>query len=213
METQDYQSTSGSHLDSIGPTSAVPLSSHQPALNNSSGIKPHETSNQDSNKEQEIRLKYAEELHQYVREFIRQADQKATFYFAGSTALLAYLHKLGITNRWIANPKAWSLIDMFAFWATAGLILSTVACLATVMPRLKGSKRGIIFFAAICEYENSRDYISEVMNQTPNSLCEAKLKHAYDLSEICKNKYDVLKWGQWIGGTAVIASLLLITLQ
>jgi len=213
MQTQDHQSTSGLPLDSIGPASAAPLTPHPPTINSSSGIEQHEAPNPDSKKEQELRLKFAEETHQYVREYIRIADQKATFYFAGSTALLAYLHKLGVTNSWITNPKAWGLVDMFAFWATVGLILSTIACLATVMPRLNGSRRGIIFFAAIREYESSRDYASEVMNQSSTELCEAKLRHAYDLSGICKNKYDVLKWGQWLGGSAVIVSLLLIILQ
>lgn len=210
---KDHQSTSGSTLDSGAQQSAAPLSPQPTATNDTSGIKPQEVRNQYLKKDQEIRLKFAEETHHYVREYIRLADQKATFFFAGSTALLAYLHNLGLTNRWIINPTTWILIDMLAFVATVGLVLCAVACLATVMPRLDGSKRGLIFFAAIREYESSRDYVSEVMKQSSLDLCEAKLKHTYDLSDVCKKKYDMLKWGQWFGATAIIASLLLFVLR
>src|ERR1035441_7419098 len=37
--------------------------------------------------------KFAEEVHNYLREYIRNADQKAAFFFAGATALLAFLHR------------------------------------------------------------------------------------------------------------------------
>jgi len=140
-------------------------------------------------------LKFAEETHQYVREQIRFVDQKATFFFTGATALLAYLNTQGLANQWLANPKTWGLIEILAFVATVGLVISTFASLATVIPRLSGSRRGVIFFSAIREYENSQEYCSEVLRQSPSELCEAKLKHIYDLAGICREKYEALKWG------------------
>jgi len=48
-----------------------------------SGITPQEASTEDQKKEQELRLKFSEETHQYVREYIRLADQKASFFLCG----------------------------------------------------------------------------------------------------------------------------------
>lgn len=209
---KETQSTSGTTLTSGSELPPQPLSSSPLVKNEESGIKPQLNAESDTKKEQEIRLKFAEETHQYVREYIRLADQKATFFFAGSTALLAYLYKVGLTNVWFIIPSYWKLLNVLAFLATTSLVLCAVACLATVMPRLRGTKRGIIFFAAISEYENSSEYASEVMKKNLPELCEAKLKHTHDLSAICKQKYGSLRWGQWIGAIAVVSTLLLMVL-
>jgi hypothetical protein len=212
MKSQDHQSAFGTSLKTT-PISAAPLTSCPIPGSDTSGITSQESFVQDLKKDQELRLKFSEETHQYVREYIRLADQKAMFFFAGATALLAYLHKLGMTNKWIANPKIWGLLDVLAFLSTVSLILSTVACLATVIPRLNGSRRGLIFFAAIREYESGPDYATEVMKQSPSELCDAKLRHIYDLSAVCKEKYNMLRWGQWLGACGVIATLLLLVTQ
>jgi hypothetical protein len=213
MQTQDHQTESGSSQPISSAQSVSPLSPTPLVTSNASGIRVQELPVQEPNKEQEHRLKFSEETHQYVREQIRLADQKATFFFAGATALLAYLHKAGMVNEWVVDPRSWGLIDMFTFLATMGLILSAVACLATVIPRLNGSKRGLIFFAAIREYENAQEYVAEVMRHSSEALCAAKLRHIYELTDVCKKKYDVLKWGQWFGALGVIATLLLLLLQ
>ena len=212
MQSQDRQSASDPNL-STSPISAEPLTSRPAAGRDSSGIASQESSVQDLRKVQELRLKFSEETHQYVREYIRLADQKATFFFAGATALLAYLNKLCMANKWVVNPGTWGLVNMLAFLATIGLILSAIACLATVIPRLSGSRRGLVFFAAIREYESALSYASEVMKQSPSDLCEAKLRHTYELSSVCKEKYAMLRWGQWSGAVGVVSTLLLLVAQ
>jgi hypothetical protein len=103
-------------------------------------------------------------------------------------------------------------VDILSFLATVCLVLSVLACIATVIPRLKGSRQGLIFFAAIHEYDSSHDYVSEVMGQSLSDLCEAKLKHIYELATVCEKKYDMLKKGQWLGLIGLVASLLLLIL-
>jgi hypothetical protein len=206
------QSNTGSELLSGGQSPAQPLSARPMSVGEASGIMLQGKTDHVPKKDQEGRLKFAEETHQYIREYIRLADQKATFFFAGATALLAYLHKLGLASKWIVGPATWSLSHVLSFLAIIGLLLSAITCLVTVMPRLKGSKRGLIFFAAISEYDSSNDYVSDFMKQGLPDLCEAKLKHAYELSVICKRKYDMLKWGHWLGAIGLIASLLLLVL-
>jgi hypothetical protein len=210
---ENHQSDSVPILVPGVQSSPAPLSPQPLCNGEATGIMLKEAQGQDPKKDQEVRLKFAEETHLYVREQIRLADQKATFSFASSTALLAYLHKGGLANRWVVFPNAWSLPHMLSFLATVGLLLCAVACLATVMPRLKGAKRGLVFFAAISAHDGSHDYTSEVMRQSLSGLCEAKLKNVYELSAVCKRKYDMLKWGQWLGAIGLIASLLLLILQ
>jgi len=209
---KNHQSVSDSSLNSKVELPAEPLSPRPIKTSDNSGILPQEMPDTALQKDQESKLKFAEETHQYVREYIRIADQKATFFFAGSTALLAYLHNRGLANRWITQSTTWEFVDILSFLATVCLVLSALACIATVVPRLKGSRKGVIFFAAICKYGNSQTYVSEVVRQNLAELCEAKLKHTYDLSEVCKTKYDMLRWGQWLGSAGVISTLLLLVL-
>lgn len=211
MNPQDNQSDSESTLEPLSASET--LISRPVAANHALGIKSLEAFNQEQKKDQEIRLKFAEETHQYVREYIRLADQKATFFFAGATALLAYLNGLGMTNSWVIDPRTWRLIDALAFLATTGFIFSAIAFVSTILPRTNGSRRGLIFFAAIHEHENANEYASEIMKQNLQDLYEAKLMHTYDLSGICKKKYGLLKWGQWIGAGAVLSLMLLLILK
>lgn len=210
MQTQDNQTASEIEQPLARPLIVEPLSPPPISTGNSAGIRIQESETLDSHKENESRLKFSEETHGYVREYIRLADQKATFFFAGATALLAYLHKAGMTNKWLISPNTWGIIEVLTFFATVGLILSALACLATVTPRFNGSKRGLIFFAAIREYDSAQEYVADVMRQSPEGLCTAKLRHIYELSDVCKKKYDTLKWGQWLGAIGVIATLLLL---
>ena len=55
--------------------------------------------------------RFAEELHNYLREYIRNADQKATFFFAGATALLAFLHSQKGTSRWLKDVQTWTVVQ------------------------------------------------------------------------------------------------------
>jgi hypothetical protein len=65
--------------------------------------------------------KFSEEVHNYVREYIRNADQKAGFFFAGLTALLAFLYGHGGTDHWRKPLQAWNIFDVFSFVAMTAL--------------------------------------------------------------------------------------------
>lgn len=160
----------------------------------------------------EFQWKFAEETHQYVREYIRQADQKAAFFFAGATALIAFLYKANLVQTWVKLPTQWVFVDMLSFIATVGLAVSALACLATVFPRLKGSKRGHVFFGAVAEFESRKDYATDVLQRDIGELIEAKLCHVHDLSIVCGRKYSVLKIGQWSGAIGVAAMVVLLLL-
>lgn len=160
----------------------------------------------------EFQWKFAEETHQYVREYIRQADQKAAFFFAGATALIAFLYKANLVQTWVKLPTQWVFVNMLSFIATVGLSVSALACLATVFPRLKGSKRGHVFFGAVAEFESRKDYATDVLQRDIGELIEAKLCHVHDLSIVCGRKYSILKIGQWSGAIGVAAVVILLLL-
>lgn len=157
--------------------------------------------------------KFSEELHNYLREYIRNADQKAAFFFAGATAMLAFLHSHQGTAHWLKDIRTWSLIDGLSFVAMLALALSACALLSVVFPRLKGSKRGLIFFSAIAEHDSGREYASEVLRRSTDELVNAKLQHAYDLSKVCTAKYRMLHVGFWIGSVGLVSALLFLLLS
>lgn len=157
-------------------------------------------------------IKFADEAHNYVREYIRNADQKATFFFAALTAILAFLNTQHVPSRWLKNVAQWSFVDALGFISMLGLAVGAGVLLAVVFPRLKGSKRGILFFNAITEYESSTEYAEDVLARGTEVLVRAKLQHCYDLSKVCSDKYRMLRIGFWVGSIGTATALLFLLL-
>lgn len=155
-------------------------------------------------------VRFSDEAHSYLREYIRNADQKATFFFAILTAILAYLNAQNAPSRWLKNPQLWSLIDFLAFLSMFGLAVGAGVLLSVVFPRLKGSRRGLFFFSAIAEYDTSREYASDILACSEHDLVRTKLNHCYDLAKICTAKYRALCAGFWIGCIGVMAALIFL---
>lgn len=211
MSTDKHQSAGGVEFQP-GQVLGRALAHSANSTSTGDGIMPALPSEAPHAKYQEIKLKFAEETHQYVREYIRQADQKATFLFAGSSTLLAYLNSISVAQRWLSNPKTWGLLDVLSFFATVGLMVGAAYCAFVITPRLGGSKRGLVFFSAIQEYETPAEYAIEINSKKPIELCEAKLKHIHELSKICHAKYKSLAFAfrSSIFGTFCVFLVLII---
>lgn len=156
--------------------------------------------------------KFSDDVHNYVRESIRNADQKAAFFFAAMTAILAFLNTQKVSARWLKDIREWSFVDGLGFTSMLGLAVGAAILLAVIFPRLRGSRRGLIFFNAIAEYENSTEYADAVLGQSSPDVTRTKLQHCFDLSKICRSKYRMLRIGFWagsIGAAAALAFLLL----
>lgn len=211
MITESNQTSSADAEQHIPPlVNPAPLFGSTTVVTPPNGIQAKLNDGMDSSKTLEIKLKYAEEIHQYIREYIRIADQKAAFYFAASVSLLAYLNQQGYLTNWLSSPKNWNIIDVLGFISSLAILTSIVACLLVVIPRLNGSRRGIIFFNAIVEYQSQQEYLSDVLSITPSKLCEEKLKHVYELAKICHRKYNALRWGIWSGAIGFCAASLIL---
>jgi hypothetical protein len=156
--------------------------------------------------------KFSEEVHNYVREHIRNADQKATFFFAALTAILAFLNTQNVPRRWLKDVRQWSFLDGLGFVSMLGLAVGAGVLLSVIFPRLKGSRRGILFFNAIAEYDSASEYADDVLTRPANSLVRTKLQHCYDLSMVCSAKYRMLRIGFWVGSIGAATALLFLLL-
>ena len=155
----------------------------------------------------EARERFAETTHQYVREYIRLADQKATFLFTGATALLAFLYKNDVSARWLRPVMQWNILDTIAFVAMIALAIGVLLALCVVVPRAPGSRRGFLFWEAIAEYDSGRQYADELHLLTPASLSQIKAEHCFDLARVCRAKYKMLRAAIWTSAVGLAASL------
>lgn len=155
----------------------------------------------------QARLQFAEATHQYIRSYISLADQKATFFFTGATALLAFLYRIDVSGRWLKPVMLWNIIDTFAFIAMVTLALGALAALLVIVPQTTGSRRGFIFWDAIAEYGTGRQFAHELSALSPASLFQVKAEHCYDLAAACRRKHRYLRWAVWICGVGLAASL------
>ena len=161
----------------------------------------------------EFHWKFAEETHQYIRDYIRQADQKAAFFFAGATALIAFLYKSRLVHLWLKPPQQWLLADVLSFLSTVALALAALASAWAILPRLRGSKRGIVFFGAISECQSSQEYLSDVRKRSAEDLIDEKLSHVHEIARVCNSKFNVLKIGLWSAAIGVASTVLLLVVK
>lgn len=157
--------------------------------------------------EAEARERFAEGAHQYVREYIRLADQKASFLFTAATALLAFLYKNEVSARWLKPIMQWNILDTIAFVAMTALALGVLLALLVVIPRTPGSRRGFLFWEAIAEYDSGRQYSDELRLLSAATLSQVKAEHCFDLARVCRTKYRILRGAIWTGAVGLAASL------
>ena len=160
-----------------------------------------------SSADADARERFAESVHQYVREYIRFADQKATFLFTGATALLAFLYKNEVSVRWLKPVMQWNILDTVAFIAMMALALGVFLALLVVIPRTPGSRRGFLFWEAIAEYDSGRQYSDELRLLSSATLFQVKAEHCFDLARVCRSKYRVLRAAMWAGAVGLAASV------
>lgn len=163
-------------------------------------------------KEWALYLEFGEQTHSYVSDFIKQADQKAAFFFAGWVAMLAYLNSNGLSTIWATWPCEWSFIE---FWlrSVISLIVGCWFCLHAIMPRLKGNAKGHVFFNGIASHANATKYAEEIYEMTPSDICKEKFKHTFEISKICKTKFERVVIGFWFGFVGLVLALLLVAFK
>lgn len=155
-------------------------------------------------------LWFARHVHNYVTEHIKLADQKAAFTFALATALACYLFKNDMHKMWMKLPLTWSILDAMCFSGMVGLFAGLVSACAVILPRLRKSHEGIVFFRSIADCGSCSGYASRVLQRTDAELAESLLMHAFDLSAVCCGKYRALTYALWL--TCIGSILSIVTL-
>ena len=151
--------------------------------------------------------KFAAFAHHYVRDYTNLADQKATFFFTGATALLAFMYNKNVSARWLKPLMQWNILDTIAFVAMAALAVGAFLALLVIIPRTPGSRRGFLFWEAIAEYETSRQYSDDISLLSGPSLMQVKAEHCYDLAVVCQRKYRMLRCALWTGAVGLAGAL------
>ncbi|WP_459880667.1 Pycsar system effector family protein [Desulfothermus naphthae] len=98
--------------------------------------------------------------------------------------------------------------EVLVFVSVIGLAMSCMLAVAVVFPKLKGSRRGYIFWESISEFESASSFSNSVQQLDNQSLTNELLNHVYELAVVCKEKYRILNWSLRIGAVAAVSTIL-----
>ncbi len=152
--------------------------------------------------------KYTKHIHSYIREYISTADKKASFVFTIGAALLVYLYEKGIVVSWLKSPNTWNLGETLVFLAISALSISCLLAISVVFPRLQGSKRGLVFWECIADFESPSRFTETVEKLNTTELTREIILHCHELARICREKYRLLNWSLRIGSFGAISTIL-----
>jgi hypothetical protein len=184
-------------------------------------------------KEREERHNLPEFTHEYLREHIKFADEKAAVVFAAVAALLAYLKADGafdVLHRW---PEKWGWHDWAGVVASVLLALASIFALWVVKPRggggvlgaLRDTGRGVlralglgrradatepsgvIYWEEIRGHADADAYAARVEALTQRAARREVLGHNYVLAGINRGKYAALAWAIRTAGAGFVATI------
>ena len=156
---------------------------------------------------------FAFHQHKYVTEYIKLADQKSALLFAAVTGFLCYLFKTGLHAMWLKQINLWNALDGLCFLSMLSLFIGLCSACAVLIPSLKKSHRGLVFWGAVAEFEMSSTYASEVLSTPNQGLTRAILQHTYDLSMVCTKKYKKLAFAIWGTALGTVLSMFVILVK
>jgi hypothetical protein len=151
--------------------------------------------------------KFTTDLHQHIWANLIFAEQKAGFLFVTASGLLVYLHRIGAVTQWLKPTSTWIFADFTAFLACACLAFCCAFVLMTVVPRLGGNPKGIVYWKAIAKAKSGDEFTAKVQLKTPTELNSALLCHCFELAKICEGKFQWLNLAVWAGATGAELAL------
>jgi len=155
---------------------------------------------------------FSERVHDYIRDYIRLADEKAAFVFGAAVAAGAVVYRLGPSLNWVGDLSSWTGSGLGEVLGLVFLALAAGSAIVVVIPRLRGSRAGLIFWQAIAERENASEYAAEVKLRSAEELEEELIRHCYDLAVICKRKYRWLSVSFWSAIVGLLISISYVVL-
>lgn len=156
--------------------------------------------------------RFVDDVHDYIREHIRNADRKAVFFFGSTTAVLAFLHSVGASDRWLKSPYTWNLLDAITFVGMLGIAAGALSAAFIVVPRLPGSTRGLLYFNAIAEHSSPAEYAGKILGTSQQVLINEKAKHCYVLAGVCRAKFRWLSRSLWLSFVGLVCTFAFLLL-
>jgi len=144
---------------------------------------------------------FCEFTHEYLRQYIELADQKAAFLFAITSAVSGYIITSKVSP--FVNSIDWQLPLNWSLMAGKASVLlfliSALSCILAVLPRLKRNERpGLIFWEEIIAVDSADKYVKMVGNHNDQSMSYEIAAHSHTLAGICNRKYLCLKVGMYV---------------
>lgn len=120
--------------------------------------------------------------------WIRAADLKIYPIFAIDAAMLGVLAALAPSGDW------WTITVAIAPVLAVSLLLASIVCLAIAsFPRLKNSKRSVVYFGSAIGHDES-EYIRRFSEGPTPELIQDLGSQAYRSAAIAYSKYLAIRW-------------------
>ncbi len=145
----------------------------------------------------------------YLRHYVALADTKAVVLFGLVTTFVTFLFSKSGFQLLVFEPSChWRSV---LAWASAVLLI-VGAGLGTwvIAPRLKHTGEGLVFFGAVRAHAHGEAYAQAVRAARGERLNDARLRHCYDVSNICWNKYQNLRLAIWVSALGLVLALPLL---
>lgn len=131
----------------------------------------------------------------YLSRYIALADAKAGICFSLNAALLGFL----VSRDWLPPLIEEAGTGRWVAWiAIATVLLAAAMAFWVVVPRLRASSEGLIFWQSVRKFPTEADFKRKVANTTITELADARLSHTYALSRVAKSKYFWLVIAAWL---------------
>lgn len=145
----------------------------------------------------------------YVRHYIGLADTKAALLLGLMSTFIAHLFSKPEFNSLIFKPTCtWP--SWLAWTSTISIIAGAGFASWVIAPRLKSTGEGLVFFGAVRAHKKSGAYVNAVRLAGPDQLAEARLRHCFDVSDVCWRKYFHLRLAIWLSVAGLVISLPLL---
>ena len=154
-------------------------------------------------------------VHAQLADQIKFADQKAGFIAVLSTGVMGGLHSVRVHESFTQHSIGeWGWSGWAGVLAFALLVLSLLACFASIAPRRRSNqKTGYIFWGGIAAHETEQAFYQQLAAATTDEIVAHLANQTYGLAQICKEKYTWLSYaifaavaGSELGGFLLLFS-------
>lgn len=127
----------------------------------------------------------------YVSSYIQLADTKGAWVFAVASGLIAYMFGRPDIQSAIQFQR-WDWLTVLVCATLTLLVLTAGLSFLAIVPRLSRSHDSVVFFGSVANRVSSEEFVREISDMSESDLIGARLRHAYDISRVCANKFRLL---------------------